>query len=122
MPIETMIRHRQGGYYQALQSSREPEIDAAMFIDYMLDVIAASLASYDGRAKAETADVGVNAGVNDAILLLLRAEPGLSAAAVGERIGKASRTVERHLADLKAAGRVRREGSAKAGCWVVMDR
>lgn len=125
MPTETMIRQRQEGYYQALQASREPENDAAVFIDYMLGVITESLASYEARAKADVADVGgnvgTNVGVTDAILAFLRGEPTLSAAAIADRLGKTSRTVERHLADLKAEGRVRREGSTKAGRWVVID-
>ncbi|MFT3874449.1 MAG: Fic family protein [Nocardioides sp.] len=125
MPTETLIRQEQEGYYQALQASREPEIDAAVFIDYMLGVITESLASYEARAKADVANVGVNVGANvgvtDSILLLLRGEPTLSAAAIADRLGKTSRTVERHLADLKAEGRVRRVGSAKAGWWVVVE-
>lgn len=125
MPTETLIRQQQQGYYQALQASREPEIDAAVFIDYMLGVISASLTAYEKRARSEVDSVGVNVGanvgVNDAIVLLLRAEPTLSAAAIADRLGKTSRTIERHLTALKAVGRVRREGSAKAGRWVVID-
>lgn len=125
MPTETLIRARQGGYYAALQASREPEIDAAIFIDYMLDVITEALASYEARAQAGAAgvgaNVGANVGVSNAILALLRADSTLSAEAIASLIGKSSRTVERHLADLKAAGLVRREGSAKGGCWIVVE-
>lgn len=126
MPTETLIRAHQDGYYAALQASRDPEIDAAVFIDYMFDVVAESLESYEARAKAEAVNVGVNVGeevgVNDAVLALLHIDPTLSAAAVAKRLGKTPRTIERHLAGLKAAGRVRREGSAKAGRWVVVGR
>ena len=125
MPTETLIRQRQQGYCQALQASREPEIDAAVFIDYMLGVIGASLTAYETRARSEVDDVGVNVGANvgvtEAILLLLRVEPTLSAAAIADRLGRTSRTIERHLTGLKAAGRVRREGPAKAGRWIVVD-
>lgn len=124
MPTETLIRAHQDGYYAALQASREPEIDAAVFIDYMFGVITEALESYEARAKADAnvgANVGRNVGVNDAVLALLRVEPTLSAASIADRLGKTSRTIERHLADLKAAGRVRREGSAKVGRWVVIE-
>lgn len=78
--------------------------------------------SVDDFLRAHGLDaVGVNVGVNDAILLLLRVAPTLSAAAIADRLGRTSRTIERHLTALKAAGRVRREGSAKAGSWVVID-
>lgn len=126
MPTESLIRAHQDGYYAALQASRDPEIDAAVFIDYMFDVITESLESYEVRAKADATNVGVNVGedvgVNDAVLALLRIDPTLSAVTIAEKLGKTSRTIERHLAGLKAAGRVRREGSAKAGRWVVVDR
>ncbi|MFT4164243.1 MAG: Fic family protein [Microlunatus sp.] len=121
MPTETLIRQQQQGYYQALQASREPEIDAAVFIDYMLGVISASLTAYETRARFEVDSVGANVGVDDAILLLLRVDPTLSATAIADRLGKTSRTIERHLTALKAVGRVRREGSANAGRWVVID-
>lgn len=126
MPTETLIRQNQDGYYRALQASREPEIDAAPFVDYMLDVIAESLRTYESRARAAIADVGVNVGANvgvdDAILALLRIDPTLTAEVLGVRLGKSSRTIERHLAELKASGALSRDGSAKAGRWVVIDR
>jgi Fic family protein len=128
MPTETLVHAQQAGYYAALQASRDPEIDAAHFIDYMFGVITESLESYEARARTHVNDqahvgvnVGLNVGVSDAVLSLLLVDPTLSAAAIAARLGKTSRTIERHLADLKAAGRLRREGSAKAGRWVVID-
>ena len=123
MPIETVIRQHQAGYYLALQASREPEIDAATFIDYMFDVITESLITYEAQAKAAATDVGVSVGANvgerAALLSLLRSDPTLSAAAIAARLGKSSRTIERHLAQLKAEGLLRREGAPKKGRWVV---
>ncbi len=123
MPTETLIRRRQAGYYSALQASREPEIDAAAFIDFMLGVITDALTEYGDRALTGGSNVGVNVGANvgvaEALVALLRAEPTLSAAALASRLGRTSRTIERHLAELKAAGVLRREGSAKNGRWVV---
>lgn len=91
-------------------------------IDYMFGVVTESLTAYEARARSEVGDVGANVGVTDAVVLLLRADPTLSAAAIAERLGKTPRTIERHLAELKATGRVRREGPAKAGRWVITDR
>lgn len=124
MPTETLIRAHQDKYYDALLASRTPDIHAAPFIDFMFDVITDSLADYEARARAGT-DVGVNVGANvgvaDRILSLLRSDPTLSAAALAQRLGTTSRTIERHLAVLKETGRVRREGPAKTGWWVVVD-
>ncbi len=88
----------------------------------MFGVVTESLTAYEARARSEVGDVGANVGVTDAVVLLLRADPTLSAAAIAERLGKTPRTIERHLAELKATGRVRREGPAKAGRWVITDR
>ena len=119
MPTESLIRKNQAGYYQALQDSRDPVIDAALFIDYMLDVVTQSLELYQAQALANT-DVGVNVGVNEAILAALVADPTLTAAALAARLGATKRTIERHLAELKAAGRLRREGAPKNGRWMVV--
>ncbi len=126
MPVETLIRERQAEYYVALQSSREPEIDAAPFISYMLGVVEEALVGYGDRASARATGVGVNVGVSVgvrtpvAILELLRADPALSAAALAATLGKTSRTIERHLQTLKSQGRLRRVGSDKTGQWVVV--
>lgn len=58
MPTESIIRLHQNRYYDALQASREPEIDAAPFISFMLDVIVESLEQYESRAHASVSDVG----------------------------------------------------------------
>jgi hypothetical protein len=108
MPTETLIRHHQLGYYQALQDSRVPDIDAATFIDFMLGVITESLAAYETRALASDRTVGANVGegvgVNEALLRLLTADTTLSAAALAERLGTTSRTIERHLAGAQSPG------------------
>ncbi|NYE74050.1 hypothetical protein [Microlunatus parietis] len=76
MPAETLIRKHQDGYHAALQASREPEIDAAVFIDYMFDVITESLTAYAKRAKADATRVGdtvdESTGIDDAVRALLR--------------------------------------------------
>lgn len=125
MPTETLIQKHQAGYYAALQASREPEIDAAIFIDYMFDVITESLLAYEKRAKADVTRVGETVdgrtGIDDAVRALLRKQPTLSAEAIAHELAKASRTIERHLAQLKADGRIRREGSARSGRWIVIE-
>ncbi|MDR0432591.1 MAG: Fic family protein [Bifidobacteriaceae bacterium] len=46
MPTETLIARNQGRYYAALQASRQPEIDAAPFVTFMLGIIRAGLEEY----------------------------------------------------------------------------
>ncbi len=125
LPMESVVFENRPAYYQALRSSQRDN-DATAFIEFSLgtvrDAIDEALVTYDagGRAGADVgANVGEGVGVSAAVLVLLRAEPTLSAAALASRLGKTSRTIERHLAELKASGVLRREGSAKKGRWVV---
>jgi Fic family protein len=135
MPTETLIHHDQLGYYQALQASQNGRIDAAPFISYMLDVIARALDRYRSAGGAESGladgavgvSGGVNVGVNDgldsldrAILAALAEDGRLSRERLGEALGRSTRTIERHLAKLKAAARLRRVGPDKTGTWQVL--
>jgi len=121
IPVETLIREHQAEYYLALQSSREPEINAAPFVVYMLDVIEEALAGYETRARFTTTDDVVNVVVNveTRMLQALRQDPTLSAAALGVLLGKSPRTIQRHLQALQADGVLQRVGSDKTGRWVV---
>ena len=121
IPVETLIREHQTRYYVALQSSREPEIDAAPFIVYMLNVIEQALTSYEARTRFTTTYDVVNVVVNDSvrILELLRQNPTLSAAALAVQLGKSPRTIQRRLQALQATGELQRVGSDKTGHWVV---
>ncbi len=53
------------------------------------------------------------------ILELLSGDGNLSAAALAARIGITPKAVEKHLARLKAEGRLRRVGPDKGGHWTV---
>lgn len=54
---------------------------SARMWNYMFGVIAESLESYEARAGADAAHVGVN----EAVVSLLRIDPALSAAAIADR-------------------------------------
>lgn len=126
MPIETLVHHNQALYYQALQDSHSDGLDCRPFIDFMLDAIANSLYKFIDIA-AETAEgggdvgvnVGVNVGVKEQILGYLKKEPALTAQELATLLNKTSRTVERHLKELREQGRLKRVGSDKAGHWEV---
>ena len=55
----------------------------------------------------------------DKIVALLLEDSKLSAAALAEKIGISSKAVEKHLANLKADGIIKRIGPAKGGYWEV---
>jgi Fic family protein len=124
IPVESLIRARQEGYYQALQNSREPEIDAGVFIDYMLNVIEEALKDYERRARSAVAVAvsgrSIPTSGPDHVFDLLAVEPNLGVSELADRLGKTSRTIERYLRSLKESGRIRRVGSPKSGHWEVV--
>lgn len=52
-------------------------------------------------------------------MALLLEDGKLSAAALAEKIGISAKAVEKHLANLKADGIIKRIGPAKGGYWEV---
>ena len=58
--------------------------------------------------------------IDQRILWDLASEPTLSARRLAERLQLSPRAVEKHLAALQRAGRLRRQGSPRAGHWQVL--
>jgi predicted HTH transcriptional regulator len=58
--------------------------------------------------------------IDQRILGDLASEPTLSARRLAERLQLSPRAVEKHLAALQRAGRLRRQGSPRAGHWQVL--
>ena len=58
--------------------------------------------------------------IADQILALLEAEPGITQAAIAERIGLTVKSVKYHCRKLREAGAIRRAGSSRSGHWEVL--
>ena len=54
------------------------------------------------------------------IIRLMRENAKISAAKIARKIGISSRAVEKHIAKLKAAGRIKRVGADRGGVWRVL--
>ncbi|MDR2379871.1 MAG: HTH domain-containing protein, partial [Bifidobacteriaceae bacterium] len=94
----------------------EPEVDAAPFVTYMLGVIEAALLEYQASVGR---NVGINVGISQAVLDLIRRDPKITAARLAQRLEVSSRQVERVIKSWREQGVLAREGSLKAGRWVV---
>lgn len=122
MPIETLVHYNQALYYKALQDSHTGGPDCRPFIDFMLEAIANSLYKYiDIAIETANGEAPTNVGVKGEILNCLRKEPSLSARELAPLLNKTSRTVERHLKELREQGKIKRIGSNKAGHWEVLE-
>jgi len=129
MPVETLVHHNQALYYKALQDSHTGTLDCRPFIGFMLNAIGNSLYRYIDVATETLADVPVNVPVNvpanevsDKILMMVQANPKTTAQKMATLLNKTTRTVERHIKELREQGRLRHVGSDKTGHWEVIER
>lgn len=113
LPVETLVRENQQGYYSAIaQSDREAQ--SAPFITFMLDCLLQVVKNHEVTNKV------ANKVTNKSelqILELLKANNRLTIAELCQQTGLSQSGVKRILAALKAAGLLLRHGSNKAGYW-----
>ncbi len=128
MPVETMVHNNQALYYKALQDSYNNGIDCRPFIDFMLDAVENSLYKYVDIATETTAkelgvgvNVGVYVGVKADIIGKLKEQPTLSAKELAALLKRSTRTIERHIRELREQGILVRVGSDKSGYWQIKD-
>ena len=130
LPIEEVVRNRQEAYYDSLGKADQAG-DLSPFVSFMLRAIGSALeqaicqqtaAHHPGSEMGSEMGSEIAAGTAERILALLAASPRLSARLLAETLHLSSRAVEKQLAALQAAGRLRRVGSARSGHWQVLDR
>jgi Fic family protein len=127
LPVETVIKDRQSDYYLALRAS-DTAADAAPFVSFMLEAIYSALITALGNsAEASHAEDLVKSSAKGSvksavkIIALIQTNPNFSAPELAEHLGISVRALEKHLANLKAAGKLRRIGSPKGGHWEALD-
>jgi len=131
LPIEEVIRSRQQGYYESLGQA-DQQADLEPFVAYQLeaihDALRSEIRSEKGSEKGSelAAELGGviaperGLAIDQRILGHLASEPTLSARRLAERLQLSPRAVEKHLAALQRVGRLRRQGSPRAGHWQVL--
>ncbi|RDB61740.1 Fic family protein [Gordonibacter sp. 28C] len=112
LPVESMIRERQGGYYAALNESNSAGSSTA-FVAFMLAAIRDAMRPFCTRKSEKDL-------FEDRVLNFMAANPFCTVAEVAEAVGSAMRTTERTIAALKKDKRVRRVGSPRAGRWEIL--
>lgn len=118
LPVETVIRDQQDAYYAALAAA-DRQAEATPFVEFMLRALQQALA--DAIAAEGSEESSEESSEEMPLLRLLKAHPGLTAKQAAEQLGLSPRAVEKQLAALKAAGRLRRVGPNKGGHWQVVE-
>ena len=130
LPIEKVVRNRQEAYYDSLGRADQAG-DLTPFVSFMLKAIGSALqqairqqsaAPLPGSEISSEMGSEIAAGTAERILALLAAPPRLSARLLAQTLDLSARAVEKQLAALQAAGRLRRVGSARTGHWEVLGR
>lgn len=111
LPIESTIRQRQAGYYEALAESDAIGSSEA-FVEFMLEAIRDSILPF--AKPADERDV-----MKAWALEFFKENASANINQLADRLGCSKRSAERLVAELKEDGRLLREGSARAGRWRV---
>ncbi|HDK8694915.1 Fic family protein [Aeromonas hydrophila] len=125
LPVETVIKSRQELYYQQL-SQADKLCDCTGFILFLLEALRDALTQAIITQPASQEQMRVKNPVEmrvktpEQILAVLAADPTLTLKQVAEQIGKSTSTVERAVARLSNAGRLRFVGPRKGGRWEVL--
>lgn len=122
-----VLKEDKGDYINALIATREAD-DMSIFLEFMTDEmvktlsadIDAFLRSIDEDGEKSQLKGEKKQKSREKILQLLRDHPNYSARKLAEIIGITPKAIEKHLAKLKAAGLIRREGPDKGGSWTVL--
>ena len=111
LPVESAIRRRQADYYEALARSGATG-SCESFVEFILEAIRESILPYAKPASAED--------MNRALALaFLRDNSRSTVAQLAEHLGSSKRSAERMVAQLKDEGVLERQGSPRAGLWIV---
>ena len=123
-----ILKEDKEDYIKALVATREDD-DLKIFRDFMSSMMEKNLqneiTSYlesigEVTSREKTAKSGEkNTTSREKIIDLLSQNGRLSAVALAEKIGISAKAIEKHLANLKADGRIERIGPAKGGYWKV---
>lgn len=114
-----VLKEDKGDYINALIATKESD-DINHFLDFMtsemIKTISSDIKAYiestgESREKKQTS--------REKILSILQTHPEYSARKLADEIGISAKAIEKHLAILKAEGRLKREGPDKGGRWIV---
>ena len=122
-----VLKEDKGDYINALIATREDE-DMTHFCDFMAEEMIKTLStdikfflkSMEDSGEKTTVGGEKKLKSREKILALIKEHPEYSARKLAEAIGITPKAVEKQLANLKAAGAIRRDGPDKGGRWVIL--
>lgn len=118
IPIETIIKERQGKYYAALNAS-DNHADSTEFIEFMLEVILDEMTHHATQNRV-TKKVTVKVTANQKnILQAIAANPFVTQEELAKIIGISRKNIATNMKKLQECGMLKRIGANKNGCWQI---
>ncbi|MGB3961866.1 MAG: Fic family protein [Sulfurimonas sp.] len=117
MPIESIVRDNQEGYYEALESSGTLG-ESTPFIEFMLKIIVKSLEIYIDESKKS--DQKSDKKSDQKILNLINKNREITIMQMCQKLQMSESGVKKVIAKLKKEQLLKRIGSLKSGHWEVI--
>lgn len=129
LPIENMVYANQQAYYDAIATSTKAGNSGA-FVDFMLREILETLRTHQGEEKVpnkipnkvpnkQKMEFPYIADAAWQVYSYVKNHPDVTAVVIANALGISDRMVRKHIAALRNAGIIEREGSNKAGRWNI---
>ena len=124
-----VLKEDKGDYINALIATRESE-DMSYFLEFMagemVKTISRDIQAFLKSTGEESGEKTQKRGEKrpksrEKILEILKVHPEYSGTKLAKEIGISPKAVEKHLANLKAEGRLVHEGPDKGGRWIVKE-
>lgn len=121
LPVESIVRENQEGYYAAIAQS-DHEANSTAFIVFMLKCLRRVIKEHEDTHKQERDVISHTLSKSEEkVLGALRKDGRLTIAEVSELTALSVSGVKKVITALKKAGLLERKGASKSGEWVVKD-
>lgn len=118
IPIESIVRDRQQEYYQALETCGT-QGESTVFVEFMLHAILEAI--MDSVSENKKSDQKSRQKSDQKILKLIRQNNRITIKEMCRMLSMSESGVKKVLKKLKDEKRLLREGSLKAGHWIVPE-
>ena len=120
LPVETIVRENQDGYYAAIAQS-DHEANSTPFIVFMLNCLLRVIKQHDSTNIEDSLSLtSVSLSKSEEkVLNALREDNKLTIAKISQLTGLSVSGVKKIINALKVAGLLERKGSSKSGEWII---
>lgn len=116
IPIESIIKKHQEGYYTAIQNCNNVG-NSNEFIEFMLEIINEAV---DGMIL-ETTQETTQKTTQEKILDLIKKNPSITQDQMAKVLGMTRDGISYHIKLLKEKGIIARDGATKNGTWKILE-